>query len=145
MTKSEARDFVDEQIDEDFLEDIEVQKMTPEKAAQKIKEYSEEIESLKERIQVISPVAEVSSLDALKDLVKDQTIKAVNNMVDYDSKESAKEAKDGIKGLESIAFTENLLSIVRSELSSKKARIDFCEKEIANLKDQGYQMDLFEE
>lgn len=145
MTKEEARDYVDEQIDEEFMEDVCEQKMSPEKAAKKIKEFEEEIVKINERIEVISPVAEISNLDTLKDLVKEQTIRAVENMVDYDSKESAKEAKDGIKGLESIAFTENLLSIVRSELSSKKQRREFCKKEIENLKAQGYQTNLFED
>ena len=144
MSKSEARDYADEQIDEKFMDDVTEAKMTPERATKKIKEYEEEIETLKIRIEEISPVAELPNLDPLKDLVKEQTISAVENMTSYDMKESSKCAKAGISGLESIAFTEGLLRQIRSELSSKKSRIEFCEKEIESLKAQGYQGNLFD-
>ena len=144
MSKSEARDYADEQIDEKFMDDVTEAKMTPERAAKKIKEYEEEIETLKCRIEEIEKVADLPNLDPLKDLVKEQTINAVENMTSYDMKESANSAKAGLKGLESIAFTEGLLRQIRSELSSKKSRIEFCEKEIQSLKAQGYQGNLFD-
>ena len=145
MTSSEARDYVDEQIDDKFVSDCSKDKMTPEKAAKKIKELKEENERYMTRIEVISPIAKLSNLDLLRDLVKESTVNAVNSIdADEDAKENAKQAKEGIKGLESISYVEQLIRKVRYELSSKETSVKNNERRIKEIESQGFQLGMFD-
>lgn len=145
MSYSEARDYVDEEIDEKFMDDVTPEKMTPEKATKKIKELIEINEKCKERIEELLPIRNINNLDILRDLVKEQIIKAVEDIEGVDAKENAKTAKEGIRGLESISYVESLISISLREYHSKKQTIQDNERKIVELKNNGYQPSLFED
>jgi len=145
MTNEEARDYVDEQIDDKFVSDCSKEKMTPEKAAKKIKELKEENEKYMTRIEVISPIAKLSNLDLLRDLVKESTVNAVNSIeADCDVKEKAKQAKEGIKQLENISGVERLISKLKYELSSKKSSLENNKRRIKEIESQGFQLGMFD-
>lgn len=145
MTKSEARDYVEDEIDDKFMDDCSKPKMTPERAKKKIAELKEDNQNLDKRINEISAISKIASLDVLRDFVKDATIKSVSLInADEDVKENAKAAKDGIKGLESIGYVEQLIRAVRYEKSNKEEQIKSNEREIERIKNMGFQLDLFE-
>lgn len=145
MTTSEARDYVEGEIDDKFMDDCSKPKMTPERAKKKIAELKEDNLNLDKRINEISAISKIASLDVLRDFVKDATIKSVNLInADADVKENAKAAKDGIKGLESIGYVEQLIRKVRYEKSNKEEQIKSNEREIERIKNMGFQLDLFE-
>ena len=146
MTKSEARDYVEGEIDDKFMDDCSKPKMTPERAKKKIAELKEDNLNLDKRINEISAISKIASLDVLRDFVKDATIKSVSLInADEDVKENAKAAKDGIKGLESIGYVEQLIRKVRYEKSNKEEQIKSNEREIERIKNMGFQLDLFED
>ncbi len=57
MTKSEARDYVEEEIDKEFLKDTQVEKMTPEKAQKKIKSLAKDIQDYTARAKTLEGIA----------------------------------------------------------------------------------------
>lgn len=141
MTKSEARDYVEEEIDKEFLKDTQVEKMTPEKAQKKIKSLAKDIQDYTARAKTLEGIANTyksGSLNALKTEYKS----LINTLA---SKDEIKDLKKATKALEEINSVEAKMLALYREYNAKKQGIADAEKEIQDLKNQGYQCSLFDE
>lgn len=81
MTKSEARDYVDEDIDNKFMEDTAPERMTPEKAQREIRKCAEDINEFSKRAGELERIAELASHEGFNDFVteiKNINCKAIN-------------------------------------------------------------------
>ncbi len=141
MTKSEARDYVEEEIDEKFLEDTKAEKMTPEKAQKKIKSLAKDIQDYTARAKTLEGIANTYKSGSLNALKTEYKI-LINNLA---SKDEIKDLKKATKALEEINSVEAKMLAYCREYNAKKQGIADAEKEIQDLKNQGYQCSLFDE
>jgi len=141
MTKSEARDYVDEQIDEDFMDDVTPEKMTPEKAAKEIKKLEEDIKSFKERADKIEAIATLYDNDGLKILIEE-----IQSLIEKSTRENViKDLKSGTKILEAALLITSKIQVFKSEYDNKISGIKSYTDSIERIKAQGFQSSLFDQ
>ena len=141
MTKSEARDYVDEQIDEDFMDDVTPEKMTPEKAAKEIKKLEEDIKSFKERADKIEAIATLYDNDGLKILIEE-----IQSLIEKSTRENViKDLKSGTKILEAALLITSKIQVFKSEYDNKISGIKSYSDSIERIKAQGFQSSLFDQ
>ena len=140
MTKSEARDYVDEDIDNKFMEDTAPERMTPEKAQKEIRKCADDIDEFSKRAGELERVAELASHDGFDDFIteiKNINCKAINEG-------NIKDAKKMTKILEA---AELILEKVRNFKKEYDLKIDAIKRysdRIEQIKDMGFQTSLFD-
>ena len=141
MTKSEARDYVEEQINDDFMDDVTPEKMTPEKAAKEIKKLEEDIDNFKKRSEQIEAIAVLSENSGLKSLITE-----LQSIIEAKTKDlEIKDMKAMTKVLESALLVQEKIRIFKSEYDAKISGIKSYSDSIERIKAQGYQPSLFDQ
>jgi len=139
MSKSEARDYVEEEIDDKFMDDVTPVKLTPAQREKKIVELQEDIENSKKRMEELEPIADLANSEGFRKLVEEVKTQ-IHKKVD---EEDIKATKDGSKSFEAVLLTEKIAGGFRSQYNGIKSDIKSWEDKIVELKNG--QLTIFDE
>lgn len=135
MTKSEARDYVDEDIDNKFMEDTAPERMTPEKAQKEIKKCAEDINEFSKRAGELERIADLASHEGFNDFVteiKNINCKAINEG-------NIKDAKKMTKILEATELIFEKVRNFKKEYDLKIGAIKRYSDRIEQIREMGFQ------
>lgn len=135
MTKSEARDYVDEDIDSKFMEDTAPERMTPEKAQKEIKKCAEDIDEFSKRAGELERIADLASHEGFNDFVteiKNINCKAINEG-------NIKDAKKMTKILEATELIFEKVRNFKKEYDLKIGAIKRYSDRIEQIREMGFQ------
>lgn len=136
MTKSEARDYVDEDIDNKFMEDTAPERMTPEKAQREIRKCAEDINEFSKRAGELERIAELASHEGFNDFVteiKNINCKAINEG-------NIKDAKKMTKILEATELIFEKVRNFKKEYDLKIGAIKRYSDRIEQIREMGFQL-----
>lgn len=135
MTKSEARDYVDEDIDNKFMEDTAPERMTPEKAQKEIRKCAEDINEFSKRAGELERIADLASHEGFNDFVteiKNINCKAINEG-------NIKDAKKMTKILEATELIFEKVRNFKKEYDLKIGAIKRYSDRIKQIREMGFQ------
>lgn len=135
MTKSEARDYVDEDIDNKFMEDTAPERMTPEKAQKEIKKCAEDINEFSKRAGELERIADLASHEGFNDFVTE--IKNINCKAINDG--NIKDAKKMTKILEATELIFEKVRNFKKEYDLKIGAIKRYSDRIEQIREMGFQ------
>lgn len=141
MTKSEARDYVDEDIDNKFMEDTAPERMTPEKAQREIRKCAEDINEFSKRAGELERIAELASHEGFNDFVteiKNINCKAINEG-------NIKDAKKMTKILEATELIFEKVRNFKKEYDLKIGAIKRYSDRIEQIREMGFQLSFYDQ
>lgn len=124
--------------DDEFMEDLTEEPLSPEKAKKRIESLNVMIENCQKTVDSLHDLAEANksgALSILKEKVKDNLTSSLND-------EDIKELKEGVKQLESVKVTLNLISTLCGQYAGAKSDIDRYKKQIADIEARCRQLQL---
>lgn len=117
--------------DDEFMQTIEAEPMTPEKAAKRKESLMAGIESSQKIIDSLKDLAEANKSGALK-ILKDKVKDALTSCLEV---EDIKELKDGVKQLEAVKVTLGLIETLCSQYTMAQTDIERYKQQLEDLKE----------
>lgn len=124
--------------DDEFMEDLTEAPLDAEKAKKKRESLIVSIENCRKTADSLRDLAEANKSGALK-ILKEKVKDSLTNSLE---KEDIKDLKDGVKQLESVKVTLNLISTLCGQYAGAEADIARYERQLKELKEQCVQLSL---
>lgn len=126
------------QADDEFMESITEQKLSPAQAKAKIKHWEESIQKAQERVDELEPIHQVYQHNGLDPVMEEVKKSLLQNVED----EKVKDIKDSAKIIEAIHIVGSIIATLNSDYTQNKRDIDRYQGEIEKL--GVVQLDIFE-
>ena len=117
--------------DDEFMETIEAEPLTPEKAKKRKESLMAGIDSSQKIVDSLKDLAEANKSGALK-ILKDKVKDTLTSSLEV---EDLKELKDGVKQLEAVKVTLGLIETLCSQYTMALTDIDKYKQQLEDLKE----------
>ena len=117
--------------DDEFMETIEAEPLTPEKAKKRKESLMAGIDSSQKIVDSLKDLAEANKSGALK-ILKDKVKDTLTSSLEV---EDIKELKDGVKQLEAVKVTLGLIETLCSQYTMALTDIDKYKQQLEDLKE----------
>ena len=117
--------------DDEFMEEISEEPLTPEKAKKRRESLMAEIDSCQKIVDSLKDLAEANKSGALK-ILKENVKNTLTSSLEV---EDIKELKDGVKQLEAVKVTLGLIETLCSQYTMALTDIDKYKQQLEDLKE----------